>query len=94
MRTVLALTFVAVLVVGPPAFAHEPADTVGLNGKIYTVNEKQPWAEAIAIKGADIVYVGDSEGANPFIGTKTTVATMKPEYSVPPMVQVLSCKRR
>ena len=27
------------------------ADIVGINGKIYTVNEKQPWAEAVAIKG-------------------------------------------
>ena len=37
------------------------ADTVGINGKIYTVNKKQPWAEAIAIDGTDIVYVDKKE---------------------------------
>ena len=31
----------------PPVDA---ADTVYTNGKIYTVNEDQPWAEAVAIK--------------------------------------------
>ena len=33
------------------------------NGKIYTVNKKQPWAEAVVVKGKKIVYVGDNKGA-------------------------------
>ena len=31
------------------------ADTVYRNGKIYTVNEKAPWAEAVAIKGGKFI---------------------------------------
>ena len=38
------------------------ADYALINGKIYTVNEKQPWAEAVAIDGNKIVYVGDAAG--------------------------------
>src|SRR4051812_31532250 len=32
-------------------FAAEPAQTVFVNGNIYTMNERQPRAEAIAVKG-------------------------------------------
>ena len=35
------------------------ADTVALNGKVYTMNPKQPWAQAVVVKGDTIVYVGD-----------------------------------
>ena len=47
------------------------ADTVFLNAKVYTVNTAQPWAEAVAIKGESIVYVGDNDGAKAFIGKAT-----------------------
>jgi len=36
------------------------ADTVVLHGKIYTVNSKQPWAEALAIRGERVVAVGSN----------------------------------
>jgi len=29
----------------------ETADYVFTGGKVYTVNDKQPWAEAVAVKG-------------------------------------------
>lgn len=37
-----------------------------VNGKIYTVNKKQPWAEAVVIRDNKIAYVGDNEGARKF----------------------------
>ena len=43
--------------------AEATASIVFHTGKIYTVNERQPWAAAIAIKRGRIVYVGDDEGA-------------------------------
>ena len=64
----------------------EPADTVDLNGKIYTVNEKQPWAQAVAVKGTDIVYVGDNKGAKAFIGKDTTVADLKGKFVMPGII--------
>jgi predicted amidohydrolase YtcJ len=43
----------------------QPADTIVLHGKIYTLNPKQAWAEALAIRGERIVAVGsDSDIAN------------------------------
>ena len=49
----------------------EPADYVFTGGKAYTVNTLQPWAEAVAVKGNKIVYVGDAEGVARFIGEDT-----------------------
>jgi hypothetical protein len=62
------------------------ADTVAINAKIYTVNPDQPWAEAIAIEGTDIVYVGDNKGAQAFIGPKTTVGDMQGRFIMPGIV--------
>jgi predicted amidohydrolase YtcJ len=43
----------------------QPADTIVLHGKIYTLNPKQEWAEALAIRGERIVAVGsDTDIAN------------------------------
>ena len=62
----------AVLAAFAPMFAFAgKAEAAGktrvlVNGKIYTVNKKQPWAEAIVIKGNKIAYVGDNAGARKF----------------------------
>ena len=40
------LLLAVALAVPVVTLAAPPADTVALNGKIYTMNEKQPWAEA------------------------------------------------
>src|SRR6266480_787340 len=45
-------------------------DLVLANGNIYTVNEKQPRAEAIAVKGDRIVFVGSNDDAKKFPGAK------------------------
>ena len=41
-----------------------------LNGKIYTVNEKRDWAEAVVIDGSKIAYVGDNAGAEKYIAAQ------------------------
>lgn len=63
-----------------------PADYVFRNGKIYTANEKQPWAEAVAIEAKDIVYVGDNKGAKAFIGKKTIVADLQGKVMLPGII--------
>ena len=42
------------------------ADWVLTNGKIYTVDEQQPWAEAVVVRDSEFVYVGDNAGAEAF----------------------------
>lgn len=76
-----ALMFFSVL-----TSAAEPADTVGLNGKIYTVNPKQPWAEAIAIKGDKIVFVGSNKDAKAYIGPGTEDVDLEGKMVLPGFV--------
>jgi len=66
----------------PPA---EPADIVFVNGNVYTVNEKQPRAEAIAVKGDRIVFVGSNANAKRFQGGGTRVIDLHGETVVPGM---------
>ena len=51
--------------------ASNVADQVFTNGKVYTVNDTQPWAEAVAIKGNKIVFVGSDEEVKAYIGKNT-----------------------
>jgi hypothetical protein len=61
----------------------KPADYVFANGKIYTVNEKQPWAEALAVKGNKIVYVGDAAGVAAYQGEGTEVIDLGGKMLLP-----------
>ena len=51
----------------------ESADTVFLNGNIYTVNPRQPQAEAVAVKNERIIFVGSNIAAKKFAGDKAKV---------------------
>jgi len=48
----------------------EDADLLLTNGNVYTVTEKQPKAEAIAVKANRIVFVGSNEAAKKFHAAK------------------------
>jgi hypothetical protein len=48
-----------------------PADTIVWHAKIYTVNAKRPWAEAVAIRGARIVAVGSDKEMEAYRGSST-----------------------
>ena len=51
--------------------ANEDVDLIFLNGNIYTVNEKQPHAEAIAVKKDRIVFVGSNTDAKKINAART-----------------------
>jgi predicted amidohydrolase YtcJ len=55
----------------------EPADLVLRNAKVYTANEKQPIAQAVAVKGDKIVFVGANGDATRFTGPATRVIDLK-----------------
>ena len=47
------------------------ADVVYHTGKIYTVNPEQPWAQAVAIRGDKISFVGSDDAVRAHIGPAT-----------------------
>lgn len=50
-----------------------PADLLVLNARIYTVNSRQPWAEALAIRGDKIVAVGTMKAIEAYRGPSSKV---------------------
>jgi hypothetical protein len=61
----------------------EPADVVFKNGNLYTVNEKQPQAEAIAVRGGKIIFVGSSADVKAYEGSQTKVIDLGGKTVVP-----------
>ena len=59
------------------------ADQIYLNGEIYTVNADQPWAQAVAIAGGEIVYVGENDGAQSLVDKKTNVVDLEGKMMLP-----------
>lgn len=47
------------------------ADTIFTNGKVYTVDEAQPWAEAFAVKDGEFVAVGSNDEIEEMAGEST-----------------------
>ncbi len=62
------------------------ADYAFTNGKIYTMNEAQPWAEAMTIEGAEFTYVGDASGLKSHIGFGTEVIDLDGKVLMPGFV--------
>ena len=62
------------------------ADTILSGGRIFTVDDSYPWAEAVAIKGSHIVYVGDNAGAEGFAGDGTVSHDLGGKLVIPGLV--------
>ena len=69
------------------AAASDKADYVFKNGAIYTIDSKNPTAQAIAVTGKQISYVGSNEGVQPFIGTRTQVVDLHGQMLLPGFVE-------
>src|SRR6476619_1594235 len=85
---ILAALFLAIIAadaLSPSSSTIAPADLVLQNGNIYTVNDRQPRAEAVAVKGERIVFVGSNREAQKYIGKTTRVVDLKGETVVPGM---------
>ncbi|MGH8093736.1 MAG: amidohydrolase [Chthoniobacterales bacterium] len=85
MRNIL-LPLVLVLVLVPPrAQAEVPqfADTIFINGNVYTVNDKAPHATAIAIKGERILFAGSNDEAKKYSGPATRTIDLAGKTVVP-----------
>jgi len=59
------------------------ADVAYINGKIYTVDEAQPWAEAVAIKDGRFLVVGSNEEVAALTDTGTEVIDLDGAMAMP-----------
>src|SRR4051812_12006281 len=70
-------------VLASPTAAAEPADLVLRNGNVYTVNDKLPHAQAVAVRGGRIVFAGSDEAAAAYQGRGTRVIDLAGATVVP-----------
>ena len=61
-------------------------DKILINGRFYTEDPAMPWAEAVAIEGKDLAYVGDNEGAKALAGEDTEVVDMAGKTIIPGLI--------
>lgn len=61
----------------------EPAEVVIRNGTLYTGNDQQPQAEALAVNGGRIFFVGSNAEVNRFVGSATHVIDLQGNTAVP-----------
>ncbi len=66
----------------------ETADAVYTNGKIYTVNEAQPWVEAVAIKDGKFLKVGTTAEVESLKGENTKVVDLDGQFVMPGIVDM------
>jgi len=65
----------------------EVADTILFNGNIYTVDEGNPHAAAIAIKGGRILLVGSDEEAQALQGDSTAMIDLQGKFAMPGFIE-------
>src|SRR5438874_1150664 len=85
MKALLTVFTLLLLSLAPNATSFDAADLVFINGNIYTVNAKQPHAEAVAVKGDRIVFVGANAAVKKYEGANTRVVDLHGATMVPGM---------
>src|SRR5215204_1282105 len=83
MKLLLIVVSVLLLTFIPAPQSVETADIVFKNGNIYTVNDKTPRAEAIAVKADRIVFVGSNNAAQKYVGQNTRVVDLTGKTVLP-----------
>jgi hypothetical protein len=71
LRSLVLLATALALACGSPP--REPADLVLRSGKVYTMDDARSWATAVAVRGGEIVFVGDDPSVAEHIGPATEV---------------------
>src|SRR5260370_31813873 len=85
MKVFLIMLSILLFSLSPANTKLDPADVVFINGNIYTVNEKQPRAEAVAVKGDRIIFVGSNAAVKKYQGANTRIVDLHGSTMVPGM---------
>ncbi|MFY0662497.1 MAG: amidohydrolase [Shimia sp.] len=78
-----SLACASAIVFSAGAGAAQVADTVFINGVIHTMDASRSTAEAIAISGRQISYVGNRNGTDSLVGPDTKVIDLKGKMVLP-----------
>lgn len=84
-----AVVFIFILSTFPvsSSAATEIADSVYINGNIYTMDTDQPKASALAVKGQKLIFVGSDTYIKDYIGKNTKVTDLKGKTVIPGLME-------
>ena len=85
-RPVAPLLLVAMLAPGASVAARASADLVVTEARIYTAAADHRYAEALAVSGGRLVYVGSKSGAGEWIGPATRVESLHGKLVLPGII--------
>lgn len=77
------LTIILSLIITTSILQAQQMKTAFINGKIYTVNEKQPIAQSVIVEGNKIVFVGSDDKAKAMIDASTEVIDLNGKLMLP-----------
>lgn len=83
MRLISCAAALAMLVSCASAPGTRSADVIYLNGNVWTGVKGAPRAEAVAIAGEKIIFVGDRKGAHAFHGETTEIVDLGGKFMAP-----------
>lgn len=67
--------------------SRKPADLLITGGKIYTMNDVQPVAEAVVVSGDTIVFAGSEKEAREWVGDQTQVIDLQGNTMIPGFIE-------
>jgi predicted amidohydrolase YtcJ len=79
----LVLAIISGFALSPVAAKLSPADLVFKNGNVYTANDRQPTAGAVAVMGDRIIFVGSNIEAQKYVGKNTRVIDLGGKTMLP-----------
>lgn len=86
MKSLVTIIILFYFIVGCSTNQNEKADTVFTNGFVYTVDSINSKAEAVAVKDKAIIFVGDNESVQNYIGENTKVINLNGKMILPGFV--------
>ena len=86
MRTTLWVLAVLRLCAIAPVFAADPADTIFVNGKIITVDDRFTIVQGLAVRGERVVAVGKNADVLELQGRGTKVIDLKKQTVIPGLI--------
>lgn len=86
--TIVPFLFSLLLSAAEFTHAKDGADAIYINGRIYTVDKKQPWAESMVISNGTFELVGSNEAAKAKAGSNTKVIDLEGAFVLPGLIDV------
>lgn len=87
IRLTIFLSLLALITACQPSSPTEMADTIYVNGQIYTVDSTQLFVEAIAIKGDKIMARGNTNEIMALAGDSTLIQDLNGQFMMPGFIE-------